>query len=91
MFDAGFLDVLGDVRFTGTVRVVPEGTVLFQDEPLLEVTAPILQAQLVETAIINLVHLQTVLASKAVRSVLAARGRAIVDFGLRPRTASTPA
>jgi nicotinate phosphoribosyltransferase len=82
-FDAEFLDFLGDVRFTGSVRAVPEGTVLFADEPLLEVTAPILEAQLVETAVINFVHLQTVLASKAVRSVLAARGRAIVDFGLR--------
>lgn len=83
MFDVEFLDVLSDVRFTGTVRAVPEGTVLFGDEPILEVTAPILEAQLVETAVINFVHLQTVLASKAVRSVLAARGRAIVDFGLR--------
>lgn len=83
LFDRAFLDALADVRFTGTVRAAPEGTVLFPDEPLLEVTAPILEAQLVETAIINLVHLQTVLASKAVRSVLAARGRAIVDFGLR--------
>jgi nicotinate phosphoribosyltransferase len=83
LFDADVLDVLGDVRFTGTVRAMPEGTVLFPDEPLLEVTAPILEAQLVETAVINFVHLQTVLASKAVRCVLAARGRAIVDFGLR--------
>jgi nicotinate phosphoribosyltransferase len=83
MFDQGFLDGLGDVRFTGTVRAVPEGTVLFGDEPLLEVTAPLVEAQLVETAIINFVHLQTMLASKAVRSVLAARGRPIVDFGLR--------
>ncbi|HEX9819287.1 MAG TPA: nicotinate phosphoribosyltransferase [Methylomirabilota bacterium] len=83
MFDAGFLDFLGDVRFTGTVWAMREGTVLVADEPLLEVTAPIVEAQLVETAIINFVHLQTVLASKAVRSVLAARGRAIVDFGLR--------
>jgi len=82
-FDASFLDFLGEVRFTGTVRAVREGTVLFADEPLLEVTAPIIEAQLVETAVINFVHLQTVLASKAVRSVLAARGRPIVDFGLR--------
>jgi nicotinate phosphoribosyltransferase len=62
---------------------VPEGTPLFPDEPLLEVTAPIMEAQLVETAVMNCCHLQTVLASKAVRAVLAARGRPVVEFGLR--------
>ncbi|HEY7362860.1 MAG TPA: nicotinate phosphoribosyltransferase [Methylomirabilota bacterium] len=82
-FAPEFLDFLADVRFTGTVRAMPEGTVLFADEPLLEVTAPIIEAQLVETAILNFCHLQTMLASKAARSVLAARGRPIVDFGLR--------
>ena len=60
-----------------------EGTVFFADEPVVEVTAPIVEAQLVETAVINFVHLQTVLASKAVRSVLVADERAVVDFGLR--------
>ena len=83
IFERGFLDHLLGVRFTGSVRALPEGTVFFPDEPILEVTAPILEAQLVETAVINFVHLQTVLASKAVRSVLAARGRSVVDFGLR--------
>jgi nicotinate phosphoribosyltransferase len=83
IFEASFLDLLRGVRFTGSVRALPEGTVVFPDEPLLEVTAPIMESQLVETAVINFVHLQTMLASKAVRSVLAARGRAIVDFGLR--------
>jgi nicotinate phosphoribosyltransferase len=82
-FDPRVLEALADLRFTGTVRAMPEGTVFFPDEPVLEVTAPIIEAQLVETAVINFVHLQTVLASKAVRSVLAARGRAVVDFGLR--------
>jgi nicotinate phosphoribosyltransferase len=82
-FDQEFLDFLADVRFTGTVRAVPEGTVVFGDEPLLEVTAPIIEAQLVETAILNFCHLQTLQASKAARSVLAARGRPVVDFGLR--------
>jgi nicotinate phosphoribosyltransferase len=82
-FEPAFLDFLRDLRFTGAVRAVPEGTVLFQDEPLLEVTGPIIEAQLVETAVLNLVHFQTVLASKAVRSVLAARGRPVVEFGLR--------
>jgi nicotinate phosphoribosyltransferase len=82
-FDPRFVEFLGGVRFTGTVRAVPEGTVLFPDEPFLEVTAPLIEAQLVETAIMNICHLQTVLASKAARVVLAARGKPVVDFGLR--------
>ncbi len=82
-FEPGFLDFLHGLRFTGHVRAVLEGTVLFADEPLLEVTAPIIEAQIVETAVLNFCHLQTLLASKAVRSVLAARGRPVVDFGLR--------
>ena len=82
-FDDEFLDFLRELRFTGSVRAVPEGTVLFAEEPLLEVTAPLIEAQLVETAVINICHLQTMLASKAVRSVLAAGGRPVVDFGLR--------
>lgn len=82
-FDRAFLDFLAGLRFTGSVRAVPEGTVLFADEPLLEVTAPLIEAQIVETAVINFCHLQTMLASKAVRSVLAASGRPVVDFGLR--------
>jgi nicotinate phosphoribosyltransferase len=89
-FEAPFLDSLRSVRFTGSVRAVPEGTVVFPDEPLVEVTAPILEAQLVETAVINFCHFQTVLASKAARCVLAARGRPIVEFGLR-RTPGTDA
>ncbi len=89
-FDERFLDFLRTVRFTGEVRAVPEGTVLFADEPLLEITAPIIEAQLVETAVINFCHFQTVLASKAVRSVIAARGRPVVEFGLR-RTPGTDA
>jgi nicotinate phosphoribosyltransferase len=89
-FQEPFLDFLRAVRFTGDVRAVPEGTAVFPDEPLVEVTAPILEAQLVETAVINFCHFQTVLASKAVRSVLAARGRPIVEFGLR-RTPGTDA
>ena len=82
-FDPRFLDFLGGLRFTGTVRAVPEGTTFFADEPLLEVTAPIIEAQLVETAVMNACHLPTVIASKAVRSVIAARGRPVVEFGLR--------
>jgi len=83
LFDPVFLEFLRRLRFTGLVRAVSEGTVIFQNEPLLEITAPIIEAQLVETAVLNLVHLQTLLASKAVRCVLAARGRPVVEFGLR--------
>ncbi len=82
-FEPRFLEYLAALRFTGEVRAVPEGTVLFADEPLLEVTAPILEAQLVETALLNLCHVQSVLASKAARAVIAARGRPIAEFGLR--------
>jgi nicotinate phosphoribosyltransferase len=82
-FSTRFLDWLRHLRFTGDVFAVPEGAVLFAGEPILEVVAPLPQAQLVETFLTNQVHLQTVLASKAVRIVTAARGRTIVDFGLR--------
>ncbi len=82
-FDSGFLEFLRRLRFTGLVRAVPEGTVVFPNEPLIEVTAPIIEAQLVETAVLNLVHFQTLLASKAARCVLAARGRPVIEFGLR--------
>jgi len=82
-FRPDFLDHLGTLRFTGDVRAVPEGTVVFADEPMLEVTAPILEAQVVESALLNLLHAPTVLASKATRSVLAANGRGLAEFGLR--------
>jgi nicotinate phosphoribosyltransferase len=82
-FDERFLRFLEGLRFTGDVRAVPEGTAVFPDEPLLEVTAPIIEAQLVETAVMNACHFQTVLTTKAARTVLAGRGRAIVEFGLR--------
>jgi len=82
-FEPAFLEFLGELRFTGDVRAVREGTVLFADEPLLEITAPLIEAQLLETAVINFCHLQTVQASKAARSVLAARGRTLAEFGLR--------
>jgi nicotinate phosphoribosyltransferase len=82
-FEPAFLDRLGRLRFTGAVRAMPEGTALFAEEPILEVTAPLIEAQLVETAVINLVHLPTLVASKAVRAVLAAKGRALAEFGLR--------
>ena len=82
-FSPAFLDSLRDLHFTGDVDAMPEGTVFFTDEPLLRVTAPLPQAQLVETRLINLLHFQTVIASKAARMVLAAPGKQLVDFGLR--------
>ena len=82
-FDAGFFDYLRQVRFSGEVRALAEGTLVFPNEPLLEVTAPIAEAQLVETAVLNLCHFPTVVTSKAARCVLAARGRPVVEFGMR--------
>ncbi|MGE0229922.1 MAG: nicotinate phosphoribosyltransferase [Dehalococcoidia bacterium] len=83
LFERAFLDRLAGFRFTGTVMAVPEGTPVFAGEPLLEVIAPLPEAQLVETYILNRVTAGTVLASKAVRSVIAAEGRTVVDFGQR--------
>ena len=82
-FEPAFVEWLGALRFTGEVRAMREGTAVFADEPLLEVRAPLPEAQLAETFLMNQVNLQTVLASKAARVVLAAGGRAVVDFGLR--------
>jgi nicotinate phosphoribosyltransferase len=83
LFGDGFLEWLADLRFTGDVYAIPEGTPVFPNEPLLEVEAPIGEAQLVESFLINQIHLQTVLASKAARIVTAARGRKVVDFAMR--------
>ena len=77
------LERASSFRFSGDVQAMPEGTVFFPNEPILRVCAPIGEAQLVETRIINLLHFQTVIASKAARMVLAAKGRPLVDFGLR--------
>ncbi|HVA36522.1 MAG TPA: nicotinate phosphoribosyltransferase [Candidatus Dormibacteraeota bacterium] len=82
-FSPAFLNALADLRFTGDVDAMPEGTVFFPDEPVVRVTAPLPEAQLVETRLINLIHFQTVIASKAARMVLAAPGKLLVDFGLR--------
>jgi len=82
-FEPGFLDWLAGVEFTGSVRAMPEGTPVFPDEPLLEVRGPLPVAQLGETVIMNQVHMQTVLASKAYRVKRAAGSRSVVDFGLR--------
>jgi nicotinate phosphoribosyltransferase len=82
-FEKSLLDRLSDFRFTGDVHAIPEGRIFFANEPILRITAPMPQAQLVETRIINLLHFQTLIASKAVRMVLAAPGKLLVDFGLR--------
>ena len=83
VFTRDFLDYLRGVRFTGSVRAIPEGRLFFADEPVLEITAPIIEAQLAETYIINQMNLQTSLATKAARCVWAAQGRGIADFASR--------
>jgi nicotinate phosphoribosyltransferase len=90
LFSDDFLHYLADLRFTGNVWAVPEGRVFFKDEPIIEITAPIIQAQIIETFIINQIHLQTLIATKAARCVHAAGGRSVVDFALR-RTHGTDA
>jgi nicotinate phosphoribosyltransferase len=82
-FSDRLLSSLRDLRFEGDVYAVPEGTPIFEEEPILEVIAPIAQAQLIETFVMNQIHLQTVLASKAARVVMAADGRPVIDFGAR--------
>ena len=82
-FGRDFPDHLASLRFTGDVHAMPEGSLFFADEPILRVTAPIAEAQLVESRIINLLHFQTLVASKAARAVLTAPGKLLVDFGMR--------
>jgi len=82
-FPRGFAEHLAQLRFTGDVHAAPEGTIFFPDEPILRVTAPMPEAQLVESRLINLVHFETLVATKAARSVIAAPGKLLVDFGLR--------
>lgn len=83
LFSHPFLSHLSELRFTGDVDAMPEGTVFFPDEPVLRVTAPLPEAQLVESRLINIVHFQTMIASKAARCRLAAPDAALVDFGMR--------
>ena len=82
-FSERFLARLADLRFTGDVYAVKEGTPVFANEPILEVVAPLPEAQLVETLVMNQIHVQTVLATKAARLVSAAAGRPVLDFGAR--------
>lgn len=83
LFDQEFLDYLKDFKFTGDVYAIPEGSLMFPREPMVKVIAPIMQAQLVETAILNIVNHQSLIATKASRVCFAARGDGIMEFGLR--------
>jgi nicotinate phosphoribosyltransferase len=82
-FSAGLLDYLANFRFSGEMHAMPEGTVFFANEPILRVTAPLPEAQLVETRLINILHFQSLIAAKAARMVLLAPNKLLVDFGLR--------
>ena len=83
LFDRGFLAYLRDLRFTGTVDAVPEGRLVFAHEPLVRIRAPIVQAQLVETALLTMINFGTLIATKAARICDAARGEPVLELGLR--------
>lgn len=83
IFDTDFLDYLKDFQFSGSVYAIPEGTIIFPREPLVKVIAPIMEAQLVETAILNIINHQSLIATKTSRVCYAARGDGIMEFGLR--------
>ena len=82
-FRPNLIDYLSSLRFTGDVHAMPEGTVFFANEPILRVTAPLPQAQLVESRLINIMHYQILIAAKAARMMLAAPNKVLVDFGFR--------
>jgi nicotinate phosphoribosyltransferase len=83
LFDMKFIDYLRDFRFTGDLWAIPEGTPVFPQEPLIRVCAPIAQAQIIETALLNMVNFQTLIATKACRINQAAKGDTVMEFGLR--------
>jgi len=83
LFRPAFAEHLKELRFTGDIHALPEGTAFFPDEPLVRVTAPLPEAQLLETRVLNLIHFQTVIASKAARVRLVAANKGLIDFGLR--------
>lgn len=83
LFDEDFLNYLLQFKFSGDIYAIPEGTVVFPREPLIKVIAPIMEAQLVETAILNIINHQSLIATKTSRIVYAARGDGIMEFGLR--------
>lgn len=83
IFDEDFLDYLAGFHFTGDIYAIPEGTVVFPMEPLVKVVAPIMEAQLIETAILNIINHQSLIATKASRVCYAAKGEPVMEFGLR--------
>jgi len=82
-FQDDFLSYLSELRFSGNIHALPEGTIFFANEPIIEVTAPIIEAQLLETFLLNTIGFQTMIASKSARCIHAADGRALIDFSLR--------
>lgn len=83
LFEPAFLDYLGQLRFTGKLHAIAEGTIVFANQPLLRITAPLIEAQLIETALLTLVNFPTLIATKAARIVQAAQGDPVLEFGLR--------
>ncbi len=83
IFDEDFLEYLNNFKFSGNIYAIPEGTVVFPREPLLKVIAPIMEAQLIETAILNIINHQSLIATKAARVCHAAKGDGVMEFGLR--------
>ena len=83
LFDEGFLALLEKFEFTGDIYAIPEGTPIFPKEPIVRVKAPIFQAQFIETAMLNIINHQTLIATKASRVVHAAMGDSVMEFGLR--------
>lgn len=83
IFESDFLDYLRDFKFSGDIYAIPEGTVMFPREPVIKVIAPIMEAQLMETAILNIVNHQSLIATKAARVCYAAQGDGVMEFGLR--------
>lgn len=83
IFDEGFLEYLSNLHFTGDIYSVPEGTMVFPGEPIFTVKAPVIEAQLIETAVLNIINHQTLIASKSAKICRAARGDTVMEFGLR--------
>jgi len=82
-FCTELIEYLRDFRFSGSIRAIPEGRIFFAQEPILEVTAPIVEAQVIETLVVNMIQLDTMLASKAARVSAVASGKELIDFGMR--------
>ena len=83
LFDSGFLDYMRDLQLTCDIDAIPEGTLVFPNEPLIRVVGPIIQCQLLETALLNILNFQSLIATKAARVCLAAQDDAVIEFGLR--------